>query len=507
MKKTKNHPRIIAMYLPQFHQIPENDAWWGEGFTEWTATKSAYPLFPGHDQPRVPADGNYYDLLQKSTMDFQVNLMKEYHVYGMCFYHYYFENGKKILEKPAENLLRWKDIDMPFCFSWANESWARTWSNLRNKLTWSLMENKKDFIDKDDGILLKQDYGSHQDWKEHFHYLLPFFRDKRYIKIDNCPLFIIYKPDDISCLLNMKDCWNELAKEEGFHGIYFIGTNSFQTVCDATLIQEPGYSMSCCSFHERQDTQVKLVKYEDVCKTSVNMKYPSDRIVYLSVFSGFDDTPRRGQHGTVTLGSTPELFERYLRTISTLSRERGNSLVFINAWNEWGEGMYLEPDEKFQYGYLNAVKKVVEDPDGIQMSFDAMPKEIVSVVPIEKKIRRYQSYWRVLDKWMTIREKNGSVAAYLKASGYQRFAIYGLGMLGHHLIAEFEENNMQIAYGIDRAHDTLHFAFPVYGISDNLECVDVIIVTVIDEFMEIREILSHKLTAHILSLEEVLDKI
>ena len=174
--------KILAKYLPQFHRTRENDAWWGEGFTEWTAVKKAAPLFEGHDQPRVPKDENYYDLLQKETMLWQASLMEKYGIDGMCIYHYWFKDGRQVLEKPAENLLRWKEVPMPFCFCWANETWARSWSKIQNKNHWSdIYEQKKS--NGSSGILLDQKYGREPEWKAHFEYLLPFFRDERYIKV------------------------------------------------------------------------------------------------------------------------------------------------------------------------------------------------------------------------------------------------------------------------------------------------------------------------------------
>lgn len=166
-------PQVYAFYLPQFHRTPENDEWWGEGFTEWTNVKNAKPLFPGHYQPHEPLD--YYNLLNKETMEKQAALMHEYGVDGMCFYHYYFENGRKILEKPAENLLKWTDITMPFCFYWANQSWIRSWSNMAggNKWTEIYDQSKKE---EGDGVLLRQVYGGRNEWKDHFYYMLPFLK-------------------------------------------------------------------------------------------------------------------------------------------------------------------------------------------------------------------------------------------------------------------------------------------------------------------------------------------
>ena len=212
--------KVLAMYLPQFHRVKENDEWWGEGFTDWTTVKQAKPLFEGHNQPHVPSDENYYDLLDKNTMRWQTSLMKKYGIDGMCMYHYWFEDGRKILEKPVENLLNWKEIDMPFCLCWANETWARSWSGLQNVNVWAdTCEPDKKTGKK---ILLKQRYGNYKDWKEHFEYLLPFFRDDRYIKVDGKPVFVFYKAECIPCFEDMVEAWQQLAIESGINGIYII---------------------------------------------------------------------------------------------------------------------------------------------------------------------------------------------------------------------------------------------------------------------------------------------
>ena len=188
--------KVYAFYLPQLHRVPENDAWWGEGFTEWETAKKAEPLFPGHYQPHCPLGGKEYDLLDKSTFEWQADLMHQYGVDGLIFYHYWFEDGKRILEKPAENLLRWKEIEMPFCFGWANESWKRTWDRFSSGNVWC-SSDKESVTDKQ--TLLCQKYGGERDWIEHFEYLLPFFKDERYIRIENRPVIYIYKPLDILC--------------------------------------------------------------------------------------------------------------------------------------------------------------------------------------------------------------------------------------------------------------------------------------------------------------------
>ena len=197
--------KIITFYLPQFHEIPENNEWWGKGFTEWVNVKKAQPLYEGHEQPRVPLNENYYNLLDPNVQVWQAKIAKEYGVYGFCYYHYWF-NGKLLLEKPMENMLKNRDIDIPFCVCWANEPWTRAWVG----------ETK---------VLIPQLYGEKREWKEHFDYLLPFFIDSRYICDDGKPLVVIYRPEVIECLNEMLDYWNELAIQEGFEGLTYAYQN------------------------------------------------------------------------------------------------------------------------------------------------------------------------------------------------------------------------------------------------------------------------------------------
>ena len=194
--------KIIAFYLPQFHNIPENDEWWGNGFTEWTNVKKAKPLYEGHMQPRVPLGGNYYNLLDDNVKIWQADLAKKYGVYGFCYYHYWF-NGKMLLEKPMEQMLANKEVDIPFCICWANEPWTKAWVGDERKL------------------LIAQEYGQEEEWKQHFMYLLPFFKDERYITKDGKPLFVFYRPDIVPCMKEMIETWDKLAKENGLSGITF----------------------------------------------------------------------------------------------------------------------------------------------------------------------------------------------------------------------------------------------------------------------------------------------
>ena len=194
--------KIIAFYLPQFHNIPENDEWWGDGFTEWVNVKKAKPMYEGHKQPREPLNDNYYDLLDDDVKIWQAKIAKEHGVYGFCYYHYWF-NGKMLLEKPMEQMLANPKVDIPFCICWANEPWTKAWVN----------EEKK--------VLIPQFYGEKAEWKDHFDYLLPFLKDDRYIKKDGKPLFVMYRPNVMDCVKKMMEYWNELAQEAGLPGITF----------------------------------------------------------------------------------------------------------------------------------------------------------------------------------------------------------------------------------------------------------------------------------------------
>ena len=354
MKHNKNvNVKIVAYYLPQYHQIPENDMWWGEGFTEWTTVKNALPLWYGHKQPKVPFNDYYYDLTERSTMDWQAGLMKHYGIDGWCLYHYWFKDGEKILETPAENLLKWKDIDISYCFCWANESWARTWSNLTDKNSWGEIVETEDKKPGDSGILLKQSYGLEEEWTDHFYYLLPFFQDKRYIRIDNKPIFVIYKPAIIPCLLAMKDCWDELAKDAGLGGIcliYLAGKDeAFDK--DVQYAQRSPFSSECLTKIDK--CGVRRYSYD---KTWESILSNNNKKCFYTGFSGFDDTPRRGVYGSVFDGASPQKLQSYMISMLSKSASEGKEFVFFNAWNEWGEGMYLEPDKENGFKMLEAVK-------------------------------------------------------------------------------------------------------------------------------------------------------
>lgn len=505
-------PKVLAMYLPQFHRTKENDEWWGEGFTEWSTVKAAKPLYPGHEQPVKPMD--YYDLMDRNVMSRQAEYMHQYGVDGMCFYHYYFENGRQVLEKPAENLLKWKDIDMPFCFYWANESWIRSWSNISGNSWTELFEAGK--YQSGESVLLKQSYGGRTSWKEHFTYLLPFFKDKRYIKNEGRPVFIIYSPEDIEHLEEMKNYWNELMEKEGMPPIFFIGKGTDNGILDRSMLHEPMNTWNdfCERRFQNQYAFQYYLSYDEVWERILSRQHIAEN-TYIGGFVGFDDTPRRGYKGKIMYGGTPEKFRKYLIRLLLKAGKIHKDYVFINAWNEWGEGMYLEPDEKWGFQYLEAVKSakdfMKEYGDIVEASWSDdsfMEREHSNneeIVMLSKRNERYRGYWKILSRWLELNLQGKSICEYFVRNMYNRVAIYGLGLLGVPLVEEMCNHGIQIVYGIDQdEHKGKKFDFPVYRMQDNLPEADIIVITVSYVFDSIKTQLSQKIDCRIVSLNELL---
>ncbi len=501
----------IAMYLPQFHRVPENDEWWGEGFTEWTAVKEAKPLFDGHCQPVEPLNDNYYDLMDKQSFTWQTKIAGDYGIDGFCFYHYYFKNGRKILEKPAEHLLCWKDIPMHFCFCWANETWARTWSNVDHKNAWAeKYENSgRNPQETESGILIEQGYGDTEAWKEHFMYLLPFLQDERYIcTAKGNPVFLIYKPLDIPCLAEMAAYWNMLCKEYGIGRLYVIGMNLKRKIpgIDAVLFNGPNrYWIRNSAFFLKG---IRVFDYEQVWKSAMDIKGIKGIKTYFGGFVGYDDTPRHGYSGTLLKGTSISLFEKYFRLLVAKNKLYNNEFLFINAWNEWGEGMHLEPDKKDGCGYLEAIKR--------QNAQDVPVSEYVRLLDddfLTKVDRSYHekylfdSYYILLDKWMTLREKNISVYQYFSKKNYKRIAVYGLGPIGRHLCRELEDKDIEISYIIDRNRNLKDENMKIKTPDEELDTVDAVIVTAAFYFDEIKKALDKKLSCPIISMEKIIEEL
>lgn len=492
--------KVIALYLPQFHVVEENSRWWGEGFTEWTTVKTAKKLYSGHLQPKEPLNGYYYNLLEHKTMEWQAKLMKKYEIDGVCIYHYWFKDGKRILEKPAENLLTWKDIDMPFCFSWANETWARTWSNLAAKNVWASEYERMD-VNTKDGILLEQKYGDETSWREHFYYLLPFFKDKRYIKIDGKPVFMFHKLCDIYCFENMIDCWQELARENGLKGIYVIGNSprdSQKVFIDKVFMCEPGYSMrKCNSVYDN----VKKMEFDDVWKTILSEDFEEGIV---GGFVNYDDTPRHGVNGVVIENTSPAKLEKYCTKLFEKNMAAGNNFVFFNAWNEWGEGMYLEPDAAHSFDYLRAVqmsKKNAMQQKNIHQTYSGYECMHDDYINVEKKVYdKEQHLENILDKWLEIKELGKTIFD----SRNEKIAVYGYGLLGRHLLRELEKNAIRVEFIVDR-REIMNIDIPLYRPDEEWPYADIIIVTATYEYGQIYKMIKEKNGGmKILSLEHLI---
>lgn len=499
--------KTIAIYLPQFHEVEENNQWWGKGFTDWVTVKNARPLCAGHRQPRVPLEQNYYDLLEHNVMQWQARLAKMYNIAGFCFYHYWFKDGKKILEKPAENLLMWTDIDMPFCFSWANQTWARTWTTIQNINTWTGSIYEKN--DKDDGILLKQSYGGKREWKEHFEYLLPFFKDSRYIQYDGKPVFLIYKPEYMYCLDNMMEYWKELAVESGLNGLCVITVRSNcrqWSQADYWLMQEFDYTY--IPRENRKKDEAWQIGYKETWEGVLGRAYAeNDEKVFYGGFIDVDDTPRRGNRGAFIKDASPVVFEKYYRKLVELAAVRKRELIFVNAWNEWGEGAYLEPDMDFKYGYLEAVRSVMDyinqtDSNEIALDINYVKSELSDngqEIDINAKYWKTQAYYNLMNKWFTNVQNNKKIEQVLRSLHIKSIAVYGIGILGKHLLKELENSSINVVSCMDK---NTKFSRSMDGYSD----IDAIIVTPVLEYKEIRLWLKEFFDVPIMSLEELISE-
>ena len=366
--------RAIAFYLPQFHPVAENNAWWGEGFTEWTNTAKARPLFAGHYQPHVPADLGFYDLRLPEARAAQADLARRYGIEGFCYYHYWFA-GRRILERPFDEVLASGEPDFPFCLCWANESWSGIWHGLSGH------------------TLIEQTYPGLADHRAHFLSLLPAFKDRRYICVDGKPLFVIHKPEKIPDLINVLAYWRKLAVEAGLPGLYLAagltspGWHSLRHGFDAKIDTPylPGKLHFLVSprryVREKLGMRSKLpfvASYERFSRERMNYAELDDA-TYPCLIHAWDNTPRSGARGVVLKGSCPELFAPVAASAvrSLQRRPPQHRLLFLKSWNEWAEGNHLEPDLQFGHGYLQVLARAL----GVAVSIDSKK----SLVPLVKR--------------------------------------------------------------------------------------------------------------------------
>ena len=383
-----NKARIIALYLPQFHPIPENDKWWGPGFTEWTNVAKAKPLFRGHVQPRIPADLGFYDLRLAEIREQQAMLAREAGIEGFCYYHYWFGGGRQLLERPFNEVVASGKPDFPFCICWANHTWS-------NK-TW----NRKSAMQQD-SVLMEQTYPGTEDDIAHFNSLLPAFRDPRYMTVDGKLIFVIYDPLKFINIERFIETWRKLAEKNGLPGFHFVGmtpsTLTLRVAADGSRqrvmpnlkssakifkdVLDLGFD-SVNSFGKRRGEMLYEGKWKNLAKTILrhvglptgSIRYDYERTVcnyfapedswenvYPTILPQWDRTPRVSSWDGVYVNATPEKFEKHIRQALELIKDKApeHRILFLKSWNEWGEGNYVEPDLQWGHGFLDAIHRAV----------------------------------------------------------------------------------------------------------------------------------------------------
>ena len=375
--------RIIAFYLPQFHPIAVNDRYWGKGFTEWTNVAKAKPMFPGHKQPQLPADLGFYDLRLPQVRQAQADMAREAGVEGFCYWYYYFGRGKKVLDLPISEVLRLNEPDFPFCLGWANHDWS-------NKTWQKSSQYQKDIV------FLKQEYLGEEDYTAYFYELLPYFKDKRYIRVDNMPVFYIFDPEAIPDQETFIRCFQRLAKENGLEGVYIIARadpidhirvgQKKKLLAQASerydaLMQKGYHALNSCSFRRAEllaggmtlkvwrgikklVTGYALQRY-DYTRLMDQYYMPEDYLphIYPQLTPRKDKTPRGGKNALIYSHSTPEKFRKYIRMALDCVKDRDpeHRLIFLNSWNEWGEGSFMEPDLEFGHAYLDVLREEITE--------------------------------------------------------------------------------------------------------------------------------------------------
>ena len=386
MIKKNNKMRVIALYLPQYHPTKENDKYWGKGFTEWTNVAKAKPLFRGHYQPRIPADLGFYDLRMPQVREEQAKMAREAGIEGFCYWHYWFGNGKETLERPFDEVVKTKKPDFPFCLGWALHDWTtKTWNKGASK--------------ESDETIFKLQFPGEEDDIRHFYRLLDAFKDDRYIKVDGKLLFCILAPSRLPKPNDFMNLWNRLAEENGLPGFHFVGIiDSMPTISTKNIlhadeavenhineVKEMGFDAVATTNQKYAELKASgylkkiiMATVRKYCSGLMLEKYnykkiidnfytPSDKRedVYPQLLSGWDRSPRSGRNAIIYYNNTPQIFERAAKLASDCVNKKSpeHRIVFLNSWNEWGEGAYMEPDLKYGHGKLQALKRVLRGFD------------------------------------------------------------------------------------------------------------------------------------------------
>ena len=350
--------KIYAYYLPQYHPIKENDEWWGSGYTEWVSVTKAKPLFKGHKQPIIPGELGFYDLRLEETRIQQAKLARDHGISGFCYWHYWLGNGKRLLERPFNEVLESGKPDFPFYLAWANHSWKGVFFGSKGR------------------TLVKQTYGGEEDFKSHFSCLLSAFKDKRYVKIDNKPLLHIFNPKGIPDCKKWMNYWRNLAVESGFNGLHLIGEG-------LDLNQKEKYGMDAVTYHRHREIEnrhfknkylkwvsrnilripgtLRIYKYKDAMKYFLKND-PTPKNEYPVIVTNWDTTARLQKKAVVLTDVTPELFEEHIKEVFQSIKDKPNDekIVYLKSWNEWAEGNYIEPDLENGRLYLEVLKKTLK---------------------------------------------------------------------------------------------------------------------------------------------------
>lgn len=355
--------RSIAFYLPQFHPIPENDQWWGKGFTEWTNVTASTPRFPGHQQPHLPTDLGFYDLRLPEVMQAQAAMAQRYGIAGFCFYHYWFQ-GQRLLEKPVEAYLNLGKPDFPFCLCWANENWTRSWNG------------------RDKDVLLQQTY-SERDDIDHLEYLAPFLQDPRYIRIDGRPALLVYRVCNLPDPRATADRWRQTARALGIGDLCLLSIESVlechrdprEIGFDYSVEFQPDWTLlppalrrsrrwrllRRLNLSSRAFQDNRVMDYGSFVRSMTAKPIP-DYPRFPCVTPAWDNSSRRPDNATILIESTPELYEEWLRHVvrELPRRHLPEPILFLNAWNEWAEGCHLEPDRRWGHAYLEATQRALQ---------------------------------------------------------------------------------------------------------------------------------------------------
>ena len=398
--------RLIAFYLPQYHPIPENDEWWGEGFTEWHNVSTAEPLFEGHYQPHIPTDLGYYDLRDEETRSAQADLAQQYGIGGFCYYHCWF-NGRRLLQRPLTEVLESGKPDFPFCICWANENWTRRWDG------------------EDRQILMRMEY-SEQDDRAHIRSLLPVFKDPRYIRVNGKPLFLVYRTENMPNPAQTASIWREEALKAGVGELYLcrvesIGTRNPQEInFDAAVEFAPDWKNKGPRLNPGSDLLSEVDEdLGEACNTNYLHSYPLLAQTMMAkeiplytwfrcVTPSWDNRARMKKGASIYLGSSPQIYQDWLSRaldITGVCNGEDEGLVFINAWNEWAEGNHLEPDQKFGHAYLEATRLAIVESQLLADSRRAEVSDKQRMMEVMNKLVRDEYQLNVLQRRVARRDE------------------------------------------------------------------------------------------------------